>query len=174
MKLAQRGVHTQPLGRSCKTRYPRGWGLKRGAVTMKPSTIFVPVLLQVGLTLFMYIRLVVLKTRASKAGQVNEARRALYDDAWPEPVIQVNNNIRNQFETPVLFYVLVGCLWSLQAADAYAITTAGVYALSRWLHAYVHTGSNVVPVRRRVFTFGVAMLVVLAGLCVRAVLREIL
>ena len=31
-------------------------------------------------------------------------------------LLQINNNIRNQFELPVLFYVLVIVLWAIDAA----------------------------------------------------------
>ena len=39
-----------------------------------------------------------------------------------------------------------------------------LFALSRVAHLYVHTGSNYVPLRRRIFTFGVIMIIVLAGI----------
>jgi hypothetical protein len=131
---------------------------------MNPKLIFLPVLVQVLLTLSMYIHLTRVKARAQRDGKVDEARRALYDDAWPDSVIQVNNNIRNQFETPVLFYVLTLVFWSLNAAGLVAQILAWLYVASRLVHAYVHVGSNYVPLRRRVFTLGVLLLVAMTGL----------
>ena len=64
---------------------------------MSRDQIFGPLLAQVFLTLIAYVMLVQVKIRAMKAGQVDMARRALHDDAWPESVIKINNNIRNQF-----------------------------------------------------------------------------
>ncbi len=38
---------------------------------------------------------------------------ALDNDAWPDEVRKVSNNIRKQFQVPVLFYVLVLALYVL-------------------------------------------------------------
>lgn len=130
------------------------------------ASIFVPLLAQILLTLIVYIGLAVAKSRAVKQGQVDPTRRALHDDAWPESVQKLNNNIRNQFEVPVLFYVLVVVLFQLGASGAVPQVLAWLFVLSRIAHAYIHTGSNYVPARRAVFMFG--CLVVLAMLVVAA------
>ena len=70
------------------------------------NLIFLPVIAQIALTLYAYIALIIAKNKAVKAGEVNEERRSLYEDAWPESVQKINNNIHNQFEIPVLFYVM--------------------------------------------------------------------
>ena len=129
---------------------------------MDRNLIFLPALIQVFLTLGLYIYLARVKSEAVKLGQVNEARRALYDDAWPETVLQVNNCIRNQFEVPVLFYALIFIIWSVDAVSIYIQILAWLFALSRILHALIHTGSNYVPSRRKVFSFGCLLLTALA------------
>lgn len=126
---------------------------------MDNKIIFLPVIVQIALTLWLYVYLGVAKARAVKAGEVNEARRALYDDAWPESVLKVNNCIRNQFEVPVLFYVLIGVLWSTGAINIVVHVAAWLFVLSRIVHAVVHTGSNFVPLRRRIFMFGCSVLI---------------
>jgi hypothetical protein len=136
---------------------------------MNPDLIFIPILMQVLLTLFVFIRLGQVKERAVKRGEVDQSRRALHDDAWPDYVLKVNNNIRNQFETPVLFYVLVISLWILGAAGAVAQVTALTYALLRLAHAAVHLGSNVVKIRKRLFQASIVTLMVLCGLVLLAV-----
>ena len=73
---------------------------------MTRDWIFVPVIVQVLLTLLIYVRLIKVKIREMKAGHVDMARPALHEEAWPASVLQINNNIRNQFELPVLFYVM--------------------------------------------------------------------
>jgi hypothetical protein len=122
--------------------------------TMSRNLIFVPVLVQVLLTLGVYVVLIREKVRAMKAGQVNKERRALHEDAWPDSVLQINNNIRNQFEVPVLFYVLSFALWALHAVHWAALAAATLFVLSRIVHASIHLGSNYVPNRRRAFTVG--------------------
>jgi hypothetical protein len=134
---------------------------------MNSNTLLIPVVIQIGLTVAIYFRLVLAKAAAVKAGQVNEARRALYDDAWPESVLHLNNNIRNQFELPVLFYVLVFALIQINAVGTIALLAAWVFALSRLAHAYVHTGVNIVKIRRNIFLVGaVSVLVMLLNLAV--------
>ncbi|MGE0031412.1 MAG: MAPEG family protein [Steroidobacteraceae bacterium] len=121
---------------------------------MNRDLIFGPVLVQVLLTLATYVLLIKAKIRAMRAGEVDMVRRALFDDAWPESVMKINNNIRNQFEVPVLFYVLAFALWALHAVHWAALAAAWLFAISRIVHAWVHIGTNYVPNRRRAFTVG--------------------
>jgi hypothetical protein len=121
---------------------------------MTRDWIFLPVIVQVLLTLFVYLRLLQVKKRAAAAGLVNRTRVALHDDAWPDYVVQVNNNIRNQFELPVLFYVLTILLWLLDAVHGVAIIAATAFVLSRIVHAGIHLSINAVPPRRHTFTVG--------------------
>ncbi len=125
---------------------------------MNPDLILLPALAQILLVVVLYIHLAAAKSQAAQRGDVDESRRALYADAWPEPVIQINNCIRNQFEVPVLFYVLVLVLWMLNAVNALTLSLAWLFVGTRLLHAKVHIGSNVVPLRRRLFSIGVLLL----------------
>ncbi len=138
-------------------------------MTINAAWIFAPVLVQLVLTLGLYILLARRKRLAAERQEVNEARRGIYDDAWPEYVVLVNNCIRNQFELPVLFYVLVLSLWSLNAVGAVALILASLFALSRLVHAYIQTGSNHVPTRRRVFMFGVLLVMAMCVLLGRVI-----
>ncbi len=128
---------------------------------MLSTLFFLPLLAQILLVLLLYIKLGQVKKAASAAGNVDESRRALHADAWPESVQQINNCIRNQFEVPVLFYVLMLVLWSIQAVNLGVIALAWTFVISRYIHAYIHTGSNFVPRRRQVFTLGVLLLLAL-------------
>lgn len=128
---------------------------------MNADLIFLPVLAQILLTMMVFAGLAVAKSRAAKSGEVNEERRALYDDAWPESVIQINNNVRNQFELPVLFYALCIILWALNTTNIVVHGFAWAFVASRVVHVAIHTGSNFVPLRRRVFMFGFFMTVAL-------------
>ncbi len=78
---------------------------------------------------------------------------------WPDSVLQINNNIRNQFEVPVLFYVLIGILWGIDAVNMYIHIAAWIFVISRIIHMAVHTGSNYVPLRRKVFMLGCFVLI---------------
>ena len=134
------------------------------------ALIFLPVVVQVLLTMGVFVTLAVAKGRALKSGEVDETRRAVYEDAWPEDVIRINNNIRNQFQLPVLFYVLVIVLWLLDAAGAFVQLVAWLFVLSRAVHVYIHLSSNYVPYRRKAFMFGAVMIVVMACVALLAIL----
>ncbi len=131
---------------------------------MNDRLILYPVLFQVFLTMTVYLLLNVAKVRALRRGEVDLARRALHDDAWPDSVVKINNNIRNQFEVPVLFYVLCFALLALDAVTLPALVLAWLFAASRLAHAYVHLGPNYVPARRRIFMFGCVVVVAMAVL----------
>jgi len=136
---------------------------------MENNLIFLPVLMLVLLVLLLYIVLVKAKARASKEGNVDEARRSLHGDAWPESVQKVNNCIGNQFEVPVLFYVLVLVIWSVSAVNILVHALAWLFVLSRFVHAYIHIGRNHVPHRRAVFSIGCLLLLLLTLFAMSAV-----
>ena len=133
---------------------------------MTSTSIFWPVLAQVFLTLVMFIVLGARKAKVVKAGMVNRQEAALDNRVWPEHVVKVSNNIANQFEVPVLFYVLCLVTFLADATSTAAISLAWVFVISRYAHAYVHTGTNHVPTRLKLFMLGclvlLAMLVLVA------------
>jgi len=133
---------------------------------MSSSNIFWPVLAQVFLTLAMFILLGARKAKAVKAGQVNRQQAALDNRVWPKDVVKVSNNIANQFEVPVLFYVLCLVLHSLHAVGTAAVVLAWFFVVSRYAHAYVHVYSNYVPVRMRLFMVGCVVLLAMLGVSV--------
>ena len=124
---------------------------------MSIQAIVYPILAQVALTIALFAVLAQRKSKALRLGEVNEARRALHEDAWPDYVLQVNNCIRNQFEIPILFYVVCLIYITLDAIGLLPVIMACGFVLSRFIHAYIHVTNNHVPTRRRLFSFGVVM-----------------
>jgi hypothetical protein len=137
---------------------------------MERDLIFLPVTAQVMLTLLLFIRLGQVKARASNLNQVDESRRALHKDAWPDYVLKVTNNIENQFQTPVLFYVLSLMAWALDRVDWLVLIVAWAYIATRLVHAGIHLGANVVLWRRKVFSIGVLLLMLMTLLNLRTAL----
>ena len=125
---------------------------------MNRDLIFGPVLVQVLLTLATYVLLIKAKIRAMKAGEVDMARRALHDDAWPESVMKINNNIRNQFEVPVLFYVLIILLLDTGHASSGFVTAAWAFVGLRTLHSAIHCTYNDVMHRFTVYALSSLLL----------------
>jgi len=128
---------------------------------MNLTSIFIPLLIQITLTLVMFILLGIRKTKAIKAGGVDRKAAALDNSAWPEAVVKVSNNIANQFQTPVLFYVLCITFQVTNNVSTLVLALAWIYCISRLVHAYVHIGSNFIPARLRAFMIGALTLLVM-------------
>ena len=133
---------------------------------MTSYSIFWPVLVQIFLTLSLFVVLGMKKASAVRAGAVDRKQAALDNRAWPAAVVKVSNNIANQFETPILFYVLCMLLYSMDAVGVSALILAWVFSISRVAHAYIHIGSNHVPMRLRLFLVGCFALIVMLILAV--------
>ena len=137
---------------------------------MDQVLILWPLVAQVLLVVLLFIRLGMVKDRARAAGAVDLAVTALDNDAWPDDVRKVANNIRNQFQVPVLVFVLVLALFAHGSADVFALTLAWLFVASRVVHSYIHIGSNYIPNRTRVFKLGLLFVIGLAALLVRALI----
>ena len=133
---------------------------------MSSNLIIWPVLAQVILTWLMFIILGIRKSKDIKAGKVDRTKTALDNKAWSDEVVKVSNNIANQFQTPVLFYVLCFIIFNLDMVTTISLLLAWSYVISRYLHAYVHIGSNYVPYRMNLFLLGCIALIALTIYCV--------
>jgi hypothetical protein len=116
---------------------------------------------QITITIVGFMLLGVRKTRALKTDKVDMKETALDNDAWPGYVLMVSNNIRNQFQVPVLFYVLCFMFYILDAVTVLALSLAWAFVVSRIIHAYIHMSSNFVPARFSVFTIGFVIMVLM-------------
>lgn len=131
---------------------------------MNSSLILWPILAQVLLTLIVITVLGGRRLRAVKARQVNAKKAVLDNRVWPDKVLQASNNLANQFEVPGLFYVLCLVLYSIDGVGMTALVLAWAFAFSRFVHAYIHMGSNYVPARFGAFILGCFILLALTAL----------
>ena len=83
---------------------------------------------------------------------------------WPEEARKVANSYSNQFELPLIFYVL--CLVALITgkADLLMVVLAWAFVATRVVHALIHTGSNKVPLRAAIFAMGMLILMMMTGI----------
>ncbi len=128
---------------------------------MNSSLIFWPVLTQIALTIVGYMLMGVRKAEALRTDNVDLTKTALDNDAWPDYVVQVNNNVRNQFQLPVLFYVLCFVFYSIDAVGITVLSLSWVFVVSRIIHAYIHMTTNYVPARFRVFLIGFVIMIIM-------------
>jgi hypothetical protein len=103
-----------------------------------------------------------------KSGSFDRERAAMDNEAWSTPVVLTSKNLANQFQLPVIFYVLCLILASLDAVNILTLVVAWLFVITRYVHAYVHVSTNYVPNRLRAFLLGVFFLLLLFGLTVSA------
>jgi hypothetical protein len=77
---------------------------------------------------------------------------------WPEDASKRAANYINQFELPVLFYVVVALALIVKGADLLMVVLAWAFVLSRLVHAAIQIGPN--KVRWRTPAFAVGFLIV--------------
>jgi hypothetical protein len=119
--------------------------------------ILAPLFVQVLLTFVVAYMLSSHRIRAATRGEVPD-QVALREPNWPPHVRQVENNYLNQFELPVLFYLLTILAIITRHADVFFVLMAWVFVVLRILHAYVHVTSNVMKIRGPLFFAGLVVL----------------
>jgi len=126
---------------------------------MSIPTILLPLFVEVALTLGLLLWLAEVRRRDFKSGAVNPSRIALREPNWPVRTQQVAYSFSNQFELPVLFYVLTILEIITRHADLIFVVLAWIFVLMRLGQAYVHTTSNVVMRRGGFYVVGALVLI---------------
>ncbi len=126
------------------------------------TAILYPVFVQIFLTIFVGVRAAAGRVRVIRSGEIHPSQVALDNANWPDGLRKLGNNYNNQFELPVLLYVLCIVAMLTNKADVIAIVLAWVFVASRIVHSYIHTTNNRVPRRGLVFFFGAGVIGLLA------------
>ena len=124
---------------------------------MNQTTIFWPMLAHV---LLIYIVYGVLGRRRYFAVKSGEAKVGQYKMRSTEPASSatVAANLVNQFELPVLFYVLCLTLHVTNGVNYLTVALMWVFVASRYIHALIHLTSNDLRSRSRSFFVGAVVL----------------
>ena len=134
---------------------------------MNETQIFYPIFAHVLLVIALYVILALRKISAVKAGVVDRKATAINSNAWSDDVIKVSNNLANQFESPVIFYVLCVIAFQLGVVNDWLVGLAWLYVALRGVHSYIHINANKVPIRMPVFVLSLlvilTMMVQIAG-----------
>ncbi len=83
---------------------------------------------------------------------------ALGQPNWPGRAAQIGNCYSNQFEVPVLFYVLIALALPLRHADLFIVLMSWVFVVTRFAHAGIFVTSNDVRTRSLAWFAGVLVL----------------
>jgi hypothetical protein len=115
------------------------------------TAVLLPLLVEVALTFALLFWLGPSRVGAVRSGEVKPRDIVLGQRAWPERLLQIGNAFDNQFQLPVLFYVLTVLALVTRKADLLFVALAWIFVASRIVHAAIHTTSN--DLSRRFFAF---------------------
>jgi len=130
---------------------------------MSLQAILSPLFAEVVLTFVLMLWMGALRQGDYRSGVVKPQEIALREPKWPPRTAQAANSFSNQFELPVLFYVLtILALITKQAGIAFVVL-AWIFVVCRLLQAYIHVTSNVVRLRGGFYIIGAVALMVMWG-----------
>ena len=120
--------------------------------------LLLPAFVQFALTVYVLTRMGQGRVRAVRSGQV-KLPEVDTKTAYSETVQRFANNYVSQFELPVLFYAVLAFALATELIDFALIGLAWAFVGSRLVHSFVHTGSNRIATRFKVFVAGLVFLV---------------
>lgn len=138
---------------------------------MNQTAILWPMIAHAGLVFAIYVLLGLRRRQAVGSGS---ARMSQFRENRDEPAesLFVRNALENQFELPVLFYAVCLALQASGAVDALTLSLAWLFAVSRYVHSFIHVTSNRIRHRQPAFVVGflavIALWVLLAVHLLRA------
>jgi hypothetical protein len=97
---------------------------------MSVQIVLLPLFVQVALTLGLGIWMAYLRRNDLRSGAVHPSKIALREPNWPARTQQVSYCFSNQFELPVLFYVLMILEIITRHADLIFLILAWVFVLT--------------------------------------------
>jgi len=117
---------------------------------MAQNAIFGPFFAMMILTMvvwvYMYIRRIAF-INGNKLNSQELAAPGRLAELSPPSVSNPSDNLKNLFEVPVLFYVLVLYLFVRNQVDAVYLDTAWIFVVFRVAHSAIHCTINIVIVR---------------------------
>jgi hypothetical protein len=125
---------------------------------MSVQMVLLPVFVLLGLAFALLLGMAAARTGAITGRQVSLKDIALRQPNWPERVTKIGNAFSNQFEIPVLFYVLIALALPLRKADLVIVLLSWVFVVTRFAHAGIFVTSNDVRQRSLVWFAGVLVL----------------
>jgi hypothetical protein len=114
---------------------------------MTVQEILLPLFVEVTLTFLLLFWLAPLRARDFDAGIARPDNVALREPNWSPRALQVSYAFSNQFELPVLFYVLTVLAYITHLAGLVFVVLAWIFVIFRILQACVHVTSNQIRVR---------------------------
>ena len=137
---------------------------------MTVQEILLPLFVEVILTFLLMFALMPLRARDFRSGIATYDNIGLREPNWSKPSLQVAYSFSNQFELPVLFYVLTILEWVTRHAGVLFVVLAWAFVICRVLQAYVHVTSNTYRLRSTFYSIGELVLMVMWAIYIVQVL----
>jgi hypothetical protein len=128
---------------------------------MSLQAVLLPLFVEVILTFALMLRMAALRQADYKSGAVKPQDIALGEPKWPARTTQTAHSFSNQFELPVLFYVLTILAWVTTKAGVAFVVLAWVFVIFRVLQACVHITINRVRLRGAFFIVSAVALMIM-------------
>ena len=128
---------------------------------MSVQMVLLPVFIQIGLTFALLFGMATTRTRALTSGETKMRDIALRQPNWPVQATQFGNCFANQFEIPVLFYILIAIALPLRHADLVIVLLSWVFVVTRFAHAGIFVTSNDVRPRSLAWFAGAVVVLVM-------------
>jgi hypothetical protein len=125
---------------------------------MSVQAVLLPVFVLVGLTFGLLLWMAGARREALVGGEAKIKDIALGQPNWPARATQIGNCFSNQFEMPLLFYVLIALALPLRHADLVIVMLSWVFVVTRFAHAGIFVTSNDLRQRSLVWFAGVLVL----------------
>ena len=109
---------------------------------MSVQMVLLPVFVLVGLTFALLLWMAGARRATLVSGETKIRDIALGQQNWPQRATQIGNCYRNQFELPMLFYVLIALALPLRKADLVIVLLSWVFVVTRFVHAGIFVTSN--------------------------------
>jgi hypothetical protein len=117
-----------------------------------------PVFVLVGLTFALLLWMAGARQGALVGGQTKIRDIALGEQNWPARATQIGNCFANQFELPLLFYILIALALPLRHVDYVMVMLSWVFVVTRFAHAGIFVSSNDLKQRSLAWFAGVLVL----------------
>jgi hypothetical protein len=128
---------------------------------MSVQMVLLPVFVLIGLTFALLISMATARRDALVNKETKIKDIVLGQSNWPVRATQIGNCFKNQFEIPVLFYVLIALALPLRGADLVIVILSWVFVVTRFVHAGVSVTSNDLNRRSLAWFAGVLVLFVM-------------
>ena len=125
---------------------------------MSVPMVLLPVFVLVGLTFALLLSMAFARRNTLVSRETKVRDIVLGQPNWPVRVTQLGNCYRNQFELPVLFYVLIALALPLRHADLVIVMLSWVFVVTRVVHAGIFVTSNDLNRRSLAWFAGVLVL----------------